>query len=308
VLRRGGVARHVSEMRIDDALFEAQRPHLRAVAYRMLGSASEADDAVQEAWLRLSRSDIRDVRNLRGWLTTVVGRICLDMLRARSARREEPFDGRDVEETPSDALDPEEEAILADSVGVALLVVLDTLTPAQRLAFVLHDMFAVPFEEIAPILGRSPDATKMLASRARRRIQATDATPDADDPARQRAVVEAFLAAARAGDFGALLSLLDPDAVLNADRTAVGYGAPSTLRGAAAVAGQFSGRARAARPALIDGAAGAVWMTRGTPRVAIAFTVEGGAIAAIDLIADPDRLAGLELTLLASRDAPERSG
>jgi RNA polymerase sigma factor (sigma-70 family) len=280
--------------------FEAHRAHLRAVAYRMLGSTGEADDAVQEAWLRLSRSDAGRVQNLGGWLTTVVGRICLDMLRARTARREAPLDehAHDLIESRADGPDPEQEALMADSVGLALLVVLDTLSPAERLAFVLHDMFSMPFDEIAPILERTPDATKMLASRARQRLKAADATPDNEDPARHRAVVRAFLAAARGGDFDALLALLHPDVAQRADRTAIAKGAPPELRGAANVAGQFSGRSRAARPALIDGAAGAVWAPRGTPQVAFDFTISGGKITAIELIADPDRLRQLDVTIL----------
>lgn len=282
--------------------FEAHRTHLRAVAYRMLGSTSEADDAVQEAWLRLSRSDAGRVQNLGGWLTTVVGRICLDMLRARTARREAPLDEHapDLIDSRADGPDPEEEALMADSVGLALLVVLDTLSPAERLAFVLHDMFSVPFDEIAAILERTPDATKMLASRARQRLEAADATPDDQDPARHRAVVRAFLAAARNGDFGALVALLHPDAVLRADRTAIEKGAAPELRGAADVAGQFSGRAQAARPALIDGAAGAVWGTSRKPVVVFDFTIARGKVVAIELIADPDRLRRLDLTILTS--------
>jgi RNA polymerase sigma factor (sigma-70 family) len=282
--------------------FEAHRAHLRAVAYRMLGSTSEADDAVQEAWLRLSKSDVGHVRNLGGWLTTVVGRICLDMLRARTARREAPLDEHapDLIDSRADGPDPEQEALMADSVGLALLVVLDTLSPAERLAFVLHDMFSVPFDEIAPILDRTPDATKMLASRARQRLKAADATPDNEDPARNRAVVRAFLAAARNGDFGALLALLDPDVVQLADPAAIAKGAPRELRGAAEVAGQFSGRAQVARPALIDGAAGAVWAPRGKPLVVFDFTITCGKIIAIQLIADPDRLRRLDLTILTS--------
>jgi RNA polymerase sigma factor (sigma-70 family) len=282
--------------------FEAHRGRLRAVAYRMLGSSSEAEDAVQEAWLRLSRSDTGRVHNLGRWLTTVVGRICLDMLRARAARREAPLDDYAPEliESRADAPDPEQEALMADSVGLALLVVLDTLSPAERLAFVLHDMFSVPFDEIAPILERTPDATKMLASRARRRLKAADTTPDNEDPARHRALVRAFLAAARNGDFASLLVLLHPDAVQRADGTAIAKGAPPELRGAAAVAGQWSGRAQAARPALIDGAAGALWTTRGKPIVVFDFTVAGREIVAIELIADPDRLRRLNLTILAS--------
>src|SRR5436305_2614807 len=246
--------------------FEENRDHLRAVAYRMLGSASEADDAVQESWLHVSRSGTGDVRNLGGWLTTVVARVCLDMLRSRRSRREEPV-GTDLPEPVAGraaGTDPEHEALLADSVGPALLVVLDTLAPAERLAFVLHDMFAVPFDEIAPIVGRSPAAARQLASRARRRVQGPAAAPDAD-PGRQREVVDAFLAASRGGDFDALLALLDPDVVLRADGTAVRAGAPGEARGAVAVAGTFSGRARVAQPALVDGMAGAVWAPGGRP-------------------------------------------
>jgi RNA polymerase sigma factor (sigma-70 family) len=280
--------------------FEAHRTHLRAVAYRMLGSTSEADDAVQEAWLRMSRSEVARVENLGGWLTTVIGRICLDMLRARTARREAPLDERaaGLIEARADGPDPEHEALLADSVGVALLVVLDRLTPAERLTFVLHDMFAVPFDEIASILDRTPAAAKMLASRARRRVQAGDATPDDDDPARRRAVVSAFLAAARDGDFEALLALLHPEVVLRADRTAVARGAQAELLGAADVAAQFSGRAQAARPALIDGSPGAVYARGGKPLVVFDFTIARGRIVAIELIADADRLARCDVTIL----------
>jgi RNA polymerase sigma factor (sigma-70 family) len=277
--------------------FEAHRAHLRAVAYRMLGSASEADDAVQEAWLRLSRTDADAVDNLGGWLTTVVGRVCLNMLQARSSRRELPAGG-DLPDPVADRVDgadPEGQALEADAVGLALLVVLDTLTPAERLAFVLHDLFAVPFEEIAPIVERSPAAARQLASRARRRLQGAPA-PDADR-ARQRAVVDAFLAASRKGDFEALVALLDPEVVLRADPAAVRTGAPAEVRGAAAVAGSFSGRARTARPALVDGVAGAVWAPGGRPRVAFAFTIADGRILAIDLLAEPDRLARVTLNV-----------
>ena len=279
--------------------FEVHRPHLRAVAYRMLGSASEADDAVQEAWLRLDRADNDGIENLGGWLTTVVARICLDLLRARTARHEEPLGTRlpDPTEHPQNGSDPEHEALLAEGVGLALLVVLDTLTPAERLAFVLHDMFAVPFDQIAAILGRSPNAAKMLASRARRRVQGTAAVPDTD-PSRQRAVVEAFLAASRGGDLEALVAVLDPEVVLRADHTAVALGAFGQVRGAAAVADTFSGRARFTRPALVDGAAGAVWAPGGRPRVVFAFTIGGGKIVAIDLLADPERLRRLNLAIL----------
>jgi RNA polymerase sigma factor (sigma-70 family) len=279
--------------------FEGHRGHLRAVAYRMLGSASEADDAVQEAWLRLDRADTSDVQNLGGWLTTVVARVCLDMLRARRSRREEPHGAQPPEPTLGDegGIDPEREALLADSIGPALLVVLDTLAPAERLAFVLHDMFAVPFDEIAAILGRSPDAAKMLASRARRRVQGAAAVPDTD-LSRQRAVVDAFLAAARGGDFEALLAVLDPDVVVRADRAAVRAGASREVRGAAAVARTFSGRARFTRPALVNGAAGAVWAPGGRPRVVFGFTITGGKVVGIELLADPERLRELDLVVL----------
>jgi RNA polymerase sigma-70 factor (ECF subfamily) len=276
--------------------FESHRAHLRAVAYRMLGSPSEADDAVQEAWLRASRADTGQVENLGGWLTTVVARVSLDMLRARGARREEPLDGRlpDPAALPREGTDPEQEALLADAVGPALLVVLDTLTPAERLAFVLHDLFGVPFDEIASILGRSPAAARQLASRARRRVQGTDPDPGADRT-RQRRVVDAFLAAARDGNFDDLVALLDPDVVLRADPAAVQVGADAEVRGAAAVAGTFAGRAQVARPALVEGVPGAVWAPGGRPRVAFAFSFAGGRIAAIELVADPERLRQVEL-------------
>ena len=277
--------------------FEQNRTRLRAVAYRMLGSSNGADDAVQEAWLRLSRSDSSGVENLAGWLTTVVARVCLDMLRSRAARHEEPWDphGPGTIE-PSSEIDPEHDALLGDAVGLALLVVLETLAPAERVAFVLHDMFAVPFDDIAPIVGRSPAAARQLASRARRRVQGAS-VPDAD-LSRQREIVNAFLAAARGGDFDALLAVLDPDVVLRADPAAVQAGASSELRGAAEVAGTFAGRARVARPALIDGAVGLVWAPGGSPRVVFGLTITGGRIVEIDLIADPDRLRELDLTLL----------
>jgi RNA polymerase sigma factor (sigma-70 family) len=281
------------------AQFEDNRAHLRAVAYRMLGSVTEADDAVQEAWLRVSRADRSAVQNMGGWQTTIVARICLDMLRARKNRQEEPlaaFPPDQVAGRP-DGVDPEHEAVLSDSVGLALLVVLDTLAPAERLAFVLHDMFAVPFEDIAPIVGRSPAATRQLASRARRRVQAPGPGPEADRT-RQREVVDAFLAASRGGDFAALLAVLDPDVVLRADPAAVQVGALATARGAVAVAQNFVGRAKAARPALIGGAAGAVWAPGGTPRVAFAFTVVEGRIVEINILADPDRLAELGVTVV----------
>jgi RNA polymerase sigma factor (sigma-70 family) len=283
--------------------FEENRPRLRAVAYRMLGSISEADDAVQEAWVRLSRSDTSGVENLGGWLTTVVGRVCLDMLRSRKSRREVPLDQPPGGRVPGaivdreGGIDPEREAILADSVGLALLVVLETLTPAERLAFVLHDMFSVPFAEIAPIVGRSPNATKMLASRARRRVRGGAEVPDAD-PAHQREVIDAFLTASRGGDFGALLAVLDPDVVLRADGAAVRAGAEREVRGARAVADTFFGRARFARVALVNGAIGAVWSPGGRPRVAFGFTVVGGKIVEIEVVADPAHLSELDLAVL----------
>jgi RNA polymerase sigma-70 factor (ECF subfamily) len=280
--------------------FEANRAHLRAVAYRMLGSASEADDAVQEAWLRLNRSDTSDVENLGGWLTTVTARVCLDMLRSRQSRREEGVgvQVRDAVEPHDKSIDPADAAVLADSVGPALLVVLDTLAPAERLAFVLHDLFAVPFDEIAPIVGRTPTATRQLASRARRRVQGA-AVPDADvDVGRQRAVVDAFLAAARGGDFDKLLELLDPDVVMRADAAAVAMGTQAELVGAQAVGGRFLGGARALTPALVDGAVGLVWAQRGTPRVVFDLTISAGKIVAIEQHADPDVLGALDLALL----------
>jgi RNA polymerase sigma factor (sigma-70 family) len=279
--------------------FEENRVHLRAVAYRMLGSVSEADDAVQDAWLRLSRSDTSGVENLGGWLTTVVARVCLDLLRSRKSRREEHL-GQHVPEPlvgREDGLNPEHEALLADSVGPALLVVLETLAPAERIAFVLHDMFGVPFDEIAPIVGRSPAAARQLASRARRRVQGATTVPDAD-LTRQREVVDAFLAASRGGDFDALLAVLDPDVVLRADRAAVDMGASKEVRGAAAVADTFSGRARFAQPALVNGAVGAVWAQRGRPRVVFGFTITHGKIVEIDLVADSERLGHLDLVIL----------
>jgi RNA polymerase sigma factor (sigma-70 family) len=279
--------------------FETHRTHLRAVAYRMLGSVSEADDAVQDSWLRLSGSDPSDIENLGGWLTTVVARVCLDMLRARTSRREEPLGSHllDPDASHADGVDPEQEALLADAVGIALLVVLDTLAPAERLAFVLHDMFAVPFDEIAPIVGRSSNAAKQLASRARRRVQQATTLP-ATDLTRQRDVVGAFLAASREGNFDGLIAMLDPDVVLRADDAAVRMGASAEVRGAGGVAGTFSGRARAAQRALVDGAAGAVWAPGGKPRVVFGFTIEGGKIVAIDMLADATRLSELDLTIL----------
>jgi RNA polymerase sigma factor (sigma-70 family) len=278
--------------------FEANRVHLRSVAYRMLGSGTEADDAVQEAWLRLNRSGTGGIENLRGWLTTVVGRVSLDMLRSRRARREAPlWDPGARPSTGSDEIiHPEAEALLADSVGEAMLVVLETLSPAERLAFVLHDMFDLPFDEIAPIVGRSPIAARQLASRARRRVRGAS-IPDTD-VARKRKVVEAFLEASRGGQFDALLALLDPDVVLRADPTVVQMGQSKEVRGALAVVDNFSGRARAAKLALVNGAPGAVWAPGGRPRVAFGFKIKGGKIVEIDLIGDPERLGRLDLVIL----------
>ena len=279
--------------------FESRRAHLRAVAYRMLGSTGEADDAVQEAWVRLNRSDTSTIENLDGWLTTVVSRVSLDMLRSRSSRREEPAGGELPDQLESAAAggDPEHEAMLADTVGSALLVVLDTLSPAERLAFVLHDMFAVPFDEIGPIVGRSPNAAKQLASRARHKVQGKGTAPDAD-PARQRAVVDAFLSASRSGDFDALVALLDPDIVLVADAAAVEMGSPEETQGAPAVAGTFSGRALAAQPALIDGSVGIVWAVSGRAKVAWDLTIRDGKVTHIDMLAEADTLDTLDLTIL----------
>src|SRR5258706_5550907 len=280
--------------------FEANRTHLRSVAYRLLGSPSEADDAVQEAWIRLSRSDTSGVENLGGWLTTVVARVCLDLLRSRAARREEPLGPLVPEPIASreEGIDPEHEALTADSVGLALLVVLETLAPAERLAFVLHDVFDVPFDEIAPIVGRSSTAARQLASRARRRVRGAATEEEDADLTRQRAVVDAFLAAARGGDFDTLLAMLDPDVVLRADRAAVSAGAASEVHGAADVAQQVSGRARVAQPALVDGAVGAVWAPGGRPRVVFDFTITRGKIVAITILADPERLRQLDLAIL----------
>jgi RNA polymerase sigma-70 factor (ECF subfamily) len=282
--------------------FEANRPHLRAVAYRMLGSLSEADDAVQESWFRLSRSGGSGVENLGGWLTTVVARVCLDMLRSRKARHEEPLEGRTPDPVASreSGTDPEHEALLADSVGLALLVVLDTLAPAERLAFVLHDIFAVPFDEIAPIVERTPTATRQLASRARRRVRGAGATAVCDaDLASQREVVDAFLAAARGGDFETLLAMLDPEVVLRSDRTSIRSGAAREIRGAVAVARRAAvGGARAAQPALVNGAVGVVVAPQGRLLMVLVFSIRGGQITEIDAIADPERLRQLDLAVL----------
>jgi RNA polymerase sigma factor (sigma-70 family) len=280
--------------------FEAHRTHLRAVAYRMLGSLSEVDDAVQEAWLRLSRANATGIDNLGGWLTTVVARVCFDMLRSRQSRREEPFapDAPEPIATGTRGSSPEHEALLADSVGLALLVVLDRLTPAERLAFVLHDMFAVPFEEIAPIVGRSAEAARQLASRARRRVRGGEAGPDSNF-ARQREVVEAFIAALRAGDLEGLLAVLDPDLVVRADM-AVGS-APSEVRGAAAWAKgavAYGHLALLTRPALVNGAIGIVVAPRGKLVRALRFRIANGKITEIEVIGNPARLGDLEVSVV----------
>jgi len=282
----------------DDRLagrFEANRPRLRAMAYRMLGSLSDADDAVQEAWIHAAGADSSAVDNPEGWFTTIVARVCLDMLRSRKSRREEPLDLQDAA-----VAGPEQEAMLADSVGLALLVVLDTLAPAERVAFVLHDTFGLPFGQIAAITGRSPAAARQLASRARRRVRGTASVPRTR-LARQRQVAEAFLAAARGGDLGALLAVLDPDVVLHADAAAVPSGAAATLRGAAAVARgahAASGRSRYSRVALVNGTPGIVMAPRGRLRVVLAFTMTDDKISRIDVIADPARLQTLDLAVL----------
>ncbi len=277
--------------------FEANRAHLRAVAFRMLGSTAEVDDAVQETWLRLSRSDTSAVDNLGGWLTTVVARVCLDMLRSRKSRREEPI-GPHVPE-PAARDDHERDVEMADSVGAALLVVLETLNPAERLAFVLHDMFAVPFEEIAPIVGRTPAAARQLASRARRRVQGTPGVPDAD-LGRQRGIVEAFLAASRSGDFEGLLALLDPEVVFRADNAAQRLGALAEIRGAAAVAETFKGRAQAAKPALVDGTLALAVIFGGQLRIVLRLTIAGDRIAAIEAVADAERVRRFDVEVLDS--------
>jgi RNA polymerase sigma factor (sigma-70 family) len=293
--------------------FEAHRTHLRAVALRMLGSSDEADDAVQEAWLRLSRSDAERVDNLGGWLTTVVSRVCLDILRSRARKQQV---SHDAGPEPVAVTSPEDEALLADSVGLALLVVLDTLEPAERLAFVLHDMFGVPFEEIAPIVGRTPVAARQLASRARRQVRSDPAVPDAS-AGTQREVVAAFLAAARQGDFTELLRLLDPDVVLRADAVAVemaagreSAGAPvlrGEMRGIDAVAQVFAGGARAARLTLVDGLAGAVVSVGGRPMAVFGFTVREDRVVGIEVVADPETLAVLDLEPARSRTSGDDS-
>jgi RNA polymerase sigma-70 factor (ECF subfamily) len=283
--------------------FEQNRGHLRAVAYRMLGSLSEADDAVQEAWLRLSRSDASSIDNLGGWLTTVVGHVCLDMLRSRTSRREESLSEHVPEPVvrPQKRTDPEQEALLADSVGLALLVVLEKLTPAERLAFVLHDMFAVPFEEVASIVGRSPEATRQLASRARRRVQGADTASHAD-LVEQRKTVDAFLAALRAGDFEGLVALLDPDLVVRVDAASAASGAATEVRGArnwAKGAMTYSQGARSAQPALVDGKVGVVIAPRGRLFRVLRLTISAGKIAQIDVTGDPARLAEFDLAVFA---------
>ncbi len=280
----------------DDALaaeFESNRVHLHAVANRILGSDAEADDAVQEAWLRLSRADVGGIENLGGWLTTVTARICLDKLRVRKVRREEP----DAElATDAAVADPEYEALLADSVGAALAVVLDTLSPPERVAFVLHDVFAVPFDEIAVVLGRSPSASKQLASRARGRLRGVEPEPASELP-QQREVVDAFLTASRSGDLAGLVAVLAPDVVMRADAAAVRMGAADLVQGAGDVAGVFSGRALEAQPAVIDGNAGVVWAPNGSPRVVWELEMVDGTITRIDMLAAPETLGELALVL-----------
>ena len=284
--------------------FEARRSHLRSVAYRMLGSLSDAEDAVQETWLRLSRSDANSIENLQGWLTTVVGRICLDMLRSRSVRREQPFDTYvpDPIVSRADGGDPEHDALLADSVGLAMMVVLDALTPAERLAFVLHDMFDVPFDDIAPIVERTPTTTRQLASRARRRVQ--DSAPAAETNRRsQQVVVDAFLAASRKGDFTALLAVLDPDIVLRADGGPVDRGITKLVRGAQTVASQalmYSQLAPYARPVLVNGEPGFIAVVDGKPISVLGFTIRAGKVIEMNILADPDRLSRLDLSAFSN--------
>ncbi|MFD5528697.1 sigma-70 family RNA polymerase sigma factor [Streptomyces virginiae] len=285
--------------------FEEHRSHLRAVSYRMLGSLTEADDAVQEAWLRLRRTDVSEVENLGGWLTTVVSRVCLNMLRSRETRREDSLDAypahpADLAVGREDTVDPEQEAVMADSVGLALLVVLDTLTPAERLAFVLHDLFAVSFDEIAPLLGKSSAATRQLASRARRRVKGAPLVAEAD-LARRRRVVEAFLAATRGGHFDDLVSLLHPDVVLRADKAVGPTPRPLVVTGAVTVAtGAMAAmqQARATQPALVDGTVGLAMAPLGRLFLVLRFTIEDGLITEIDVVAEPERLAALELAVL----------
>lgn len=285
--------------------FEANRSHLRRVAYRMLGSPAEAEDAVQETWLRLSRAGANGIDNLGGWLTTVVARVCLDMLRARKVRREEPLSPLPGVEADREGgqeaggIDPEREAQLAESVGLALLVVLQTLAPAERIAFVLHDMFDLSFDEIGPVVGRTPTAARQLASRARRRVQGAPALPE-PDLTRQRGVVDAFLAASRGGDLDGLLAVLDPDVVVRADDAAMKLGSAPELRGAASVAQAFKGRARNAQVALVNGAPGVVVAPGGTLLLVLVPKVRDGRIVELKVIAEPEKLDGLELAVLAS--------
>jgi RNA polymerase sigma-70 factor (ECF subfamily) len=281
------------------ARFEEARTHLRAVAYRMLGSDTEAEDAVQETWLRLARAEPDGVEDLTAWLTTVVARVCLDRLRSRQSRPEEPAGDYPIPfiAEHDEELDPEEQVLLAETVGSALLIVLDQLAPDERVAFVLHDVFAVPFDEIGPIVSRSPSAARQLASRARRRLQGAPVTPRAE-LAHQRKVVDAFLAASREGDFDALLKLLDPDVIFRPDETAVRLGAPTETYGAAAVARAARGRARGARLGLIDGTVGLVYAPGGRPRIAFYFAITDGKIAAINMIADPERVADLDISVI----------
>lgn len=290
--------------------FEQNRGHLRAVAYRMLGSLNEADDAVQEAWLRLSRTDAAEINNLGGWLTTVTARVCLDMLRARKSRREESADAHAVEPpaTGKRTLNPEQEALLADSVGLALLVVLDRLSPPERVAFVLHDTFGLSFDEIAAIVGRTPTATRQLASRARRRVQGVSKVADAD-LRQQREVVDSFLAALRAGDFEGLVAVLDPDVVVHIDEAAGRAGAPVEVHGArewARGAVSFAAMAKLVRPALLDGSVGLVWAPKGRLMRAVRVRIQDGKIAEVDIIADRARLRKLHLAVLALRRIGQR--
>jgi RNA polymerase sigma factor (sigma-70 family) len=280
--------------------FEENRSHLRSVAYRMLGSFVEADDAVQEAWLKLSCSDAKSIENLRAWLTTVVGRVCLDRLSSRASRREESLDAPELQASAASlegGVDPEGEILLADSVGHALLVMLDALQPVERVAFVLHDIFDVPFDEIAPIVGKSTDAARQLASRARRRVRGASVDHKANSVHRRR-IVTAFLAAARDGDFGTLLSLLDPEAVVRADSVAVQLGASKEIRGADSVADVFKNRATTAQLALVDGSPGLVWAPGGQPKVAFCFTIDHDKITSIELIAERESIRQLNVTIL----------
>lgn len=289
----------MDEKKILAGQFEANRAHLKAVAFRMLGSRTEAEDAVQETWVRLNRTDVGDVDNLGAWLRTVVARICLDMLRSRKLRREDPI-GDGEPELPSEAgtisYDPEHQLAMAASIGLAMLIVLETLGPAERVAFVLHDMFDLPFDDIAPIVGRTTDATRKLASRARQRVQGTSVSPEADR-ARQRKVVEAFIAASRDGNFEALLSILDPGVVFRADEAAMRLGSEAELHGPTAVANAFNGRARGAKPAMLDGALGVVVEAGGRTLLVLRVTLKGDRIAGIEAVAEHDSLAGMDVAI-----------